>query len=566
MAELTIGWEYLTGYAVATDPGNRERVEWPPHPARVFMAMAAAWFETDEDPAEGKALSWLESLGDPDLNLPPRDSVSERSLVTVYVPVNDKAGPASASLQSAPALTRNKQARYFPRAWVGAQPCYLRWSNASGVEEHHDALDRLCAKVTRIGHSSSLVQMWIATDGLTCGTNEEWFPDSVLGTFQVRQNSPGMLDMLAVRYGEAPRLRHSELTERIASLREEKKGVKGKGATERKAAIDESIDLLTAEQSVIIAGPPVRPSIGLWCGYRQASEAASVRHTHFDSDLVVLKRIDGPHLPLVSTLGITHALRDMVMKHSGVQPVPSWVSGHEADGSPLHDEDGHLAIMPLPFVGQQHADGHLLGMALVFPRRIDYSERGRVLGSVLLDAEGQTKPIPLTLGPLGVWTVEKRGWSDGQRALQPEQWTAHHAGADTWATVTPVVLDRFPKQDRAKNRRDWSAEVAEIICAACDRIGLPVPIGVDIDTTSWHIGSPRAVLKRRNSRGHTTAEPLLGPLGDGFPSYPAKGTNAPRPQVHVWLRFAEPVVGPILLGAGRYQGYGLFKPWKGGQS
>lgn len=90
MAEFTIGWEYLTGYAVATDPGNRERVEWPPHPARVFMAMAAAWFETDEDPAEGEALRWLESLGDPELNLPPRNSVSERSLVTVYVPVNDK--------------------------------------------------------------------------------------------------------------------------------------------------------------------------------------------------------------------------------------------------------------------------------------------------------------------------------------------------------------------------------------------------------------------------------------------------------------------------------------------
>ena len=34
--------EYLTGYAVATDPANREQAEWPPHPARVFMALAAA--------------------------------------------------------------------------------------------------------------------------------------------------------------------------------------------------------------------------------------------------------------------------------------------------------------------------------------------------------------------------------------------------------------------------------------------------------------------------------------------------------------------------------------------
>ena len=47
MASLTIAWEYLTGYAVATDPTSRDRAEWPPHPARVFMALAAAWFETE---------------------------------------------------------------------------------------------------------------------------------------------------------------------------------------------------------------------------------------------------------------------------------------------------------------------------------------------------------------------------------------------------------------------------------------------------------------------------------------------------------------------------------------
>jgi CRISPR-associated protein Csb2 len=31
-------------------------------------------------------------------------------------------------------------------------------------------------------------------------------------------------------------------------------------------------------------------------------------------------------------------------------------------------------------------------------------------------------------------------------------------------------------------------------------------------------------------------------------------------QVHAYLEFDEPVVGPILLGAGRYRGYGLCRP------
>ena len=47
MPSLSLVIEYLTGYAVATDAANREQAEWPPHPARVFMALAAAHFETE---------------------------------------------------------------------------------------------------------------------------------------------------------------------------------------------------------------------------------------------------------------------------------------------------------------------------------------------------------------------------------------------------------------------------------------------------------------------------------------------------------------------------------------
>src|SRR5947209_367306 len=129
MATLTIAWEYLTGYAVATDPSSRDRAEWPPHPARVFMALSAAWFETEppepagnerEDwKAEGEALRWLEKLGDPEMIVPVVDRGLERTNVTVYVPVNDRAGPSAAALQSCPALTRSKQPRTFPRVWVG---------------------------------------------------------------------------------------------------------------------------------------------------------------------------------------------------------------------------------------------------------------------------------------------------------------------------------------------------------------------------------------------------------------------------------------------------------------
>ena len=594
MPGLTIGWEYLTGYAVATDPSNRDRAEWPPHPARVFMALAAAWFETGEDAEEGDALRWLENLDDkPELRLPSQDAVFERSLVTVYVPVNDvPIGKKPGTLQSVSGWPRSKRPRTFPRVWVGDAACVLQWPDADG-SEHHNALDRLCSKVTRIGHSSSLVRMWVADDELAVQNDEpveHYVPDGGLPEVHTRAVSAGMLDMLAERFGAGPRQRRAELTERIASLKASKKSIKGKGSKDRKAEIDEQTEPLDAELAITPDKSPVRPTIGLWTGYRRVKPSAepTLSHSHFDTDLLVLKQIDGPRLPVVSTLAVTRALRGTVLKHvhdelcgcgkwneripsppdatECYEKIPAWVSGHQPNGKPLQADDGHLACVPLPFVGHEHADGHLLGVALVFPHSVDRRERGQVLGKLLVDPTGQPKLVQLKLRRLGIWSIEKCDWSESGQGLQPETWTANQAkspGATTWASVTPVVLDRFPKSIRCKDRAGWTQEVVEIIVAACKRIDLPEPIGIDIDTTSWHCGSPRAVGKRRRLRGHAELKDRTdAALGDGFPPYLLKGVNAPRPQVHVWLQFAEPVLGPVLLGAGRYLGYGLCKPWE----
>ncbi|MGZ8975757.1 type I-G CRISPR-associated protein Csb2, partial [Methylomagnum sp.] len=58
---FALALRYLNGWAMAAADGARkERAEWPPHPDRVFMALAAAWFETGQAADEGAALRWLE--------------------------------------------------------------------------------------------------------------------------------------------------------------------------------------------------------------------------------------------------------------------------------------------------------------------------------------------------------------------------------------------------------------------------------------------------------------------------------------------------------------------------
>jgi len=45
-----------------------------------------------------------------------------------------------------------------------------------------------------------------------------------------------------------------------------------------------------------------------------------------------------------------------------------------------------------------------------------------------------------------------------------------------------------------------------------------------------------------------------------FPPFVAAGSGEAKVTVHVRLRFPVAVRGPVLLGAGRYLGYGLFLP------
>ena len=56
---IAIGIRHLNGWYMASDSADRNRPEWPPHPDRIFMALAAAHFETDGGRSEpgGAALA-----------------------------------------------------------------------------------------------------------------------------------------------------------------------------------------------------------------------------------------------------------------------------------------------------------------------------------------------------------------------------------------------------------------------------------------------------------------------------------------------------------------------------
>jgi len=548
---FALGICYLNGWAMAAaDGANKEQVEWPPHPDRVFMALAAAWFETDEPDDEGAALRWLEGLDPPAINASDatlRGTDFRGRQPVSYVPANDVRASAKppatrdlaklkeAGLSVLPEY-RGRNARHFPLAIPLDPTVYLIWRDAE-LGKHQSSLERLAAKVTNIGHSASLVQVWIEDQAV----EPRWIPTDGIATRRLRVTGTGRLEYLRRRCNRAEVIAHRELSHRIRQSRGKEKTMLQHELAER-FGHTEPVSL--------------RPEPGLWQGYTDAaaSPPKALPRPIFDDRLMVFA-LRGQRPALSGTLRLTNALRCMLLKdiaklHGAATPhacsgetdqagellaafaYPEWLSGHAENRAATSRP--HLAFAALPFVAAAHADGHIMGAALILPRGLDPGEAARWLEPWLRTEHGLPREVTLFDGRWLEAHIELELREARPQALRPETWTALPDGASRWGSVTPVVLDRhFKGEDK------WH-KAAESVKDACVRIGLPRPLTVELHPVSRVRGVPRA---------------------DEFPYLTRKSDGGRMYQVHAFLQFAEPVSGPVLIGAGRFRGYGLCRPF-----
>jgi CRISPR-associated protein Csb2 len=261
----------------------------------------------------------------------------------------------------------------------------------------------------------------------------------------------------------------------------------------------------------------LRPTPGAQQRYANLDERVSGQEpalTEFGR-MIVFRRTAGPGLPIDATLTLTDAVRKALMSNAGeAGPIAEVMHGHNGDT--------HCAVIGLPFVGGQYGDGHLMGFALVLPRGTNVVEQRLVMGAC-----GALVQKGLRIPGIGDWALEPVDWAPRNSTLGSEVWI--HA-AKQWSTVTPILLDRFPKKK--------GPTVEEILANACRRIGLPAPESIEHGPYS-HLRGVAPVPAFRLQR---------------------KGEEKPRWGVHTTLRFPIAVRGPMLLGAGRYFGLGLMRP------
>jgi CRISPR-associated protein Csb2 len=256
--------------------------------------------------------------------------------------------------------------------------------------------------------------------------------------------------------------------------------------------------------------------------YRRAERSAAVESATMTAvtqgpfrDLMVWA-IDRPAIRIggEKVIELTRSLRRVVISRVP-DPVPGQISGHTEPGRP------HVAFLAIPDVGHRHADGHVLGLALAVPRDLPREHLASLLRALI--TEPSLSRIALSHGR----DLAVHYGADGS-GLTSTRWTADEDGAHDWVTVTPVMLDGHTRRGR-----DEASEVARSLAIA----GYPKPAEVEV-----------------------SASPMVA----GGIWRPRAGTLPPsRPQrqlVHAWVRFSEPVRGPVLAGSMRYLGLGLFMP------
>ena len=537
---------FLTGRYVATAHNDRERSEWPPEPARLFSAMVAAWAEAGEDAAEREALEWLEALAAPALTA----SVAvPRRVVSHFVPVNDprvvsgsyydrraeridafedafedelvrsggeltkkaesfrakmareadvadqvsKVGntPVAAALELFP-QGRIKQERQFPSMTPEVPRVTFAWHDADASGAASEALDGLLARVTRLGHSASLVSCRLVDDP----PEPSHLPHT--GVDMVRCTAAGQLRALEQRFAG-----HQAVKPRALPF------------------------------AAVRYGPAVNANNGI--EYPLLSNTAG--------DWIVFEFLDrSRRQPPQRTLDVAKAMRSTIMSWAD-DPIPEGLSGHRPDGAPTPDP--HVAFVPLPYVGYEHSDGRIMGIAMSLPRSLSGEARRSALRAVGLweqHCQRAGTKLQLVFGRAGELDLERRVGPIDVVTLRPGPWKR---SSTQWATATPIALPTHPgrlsRGTAASRAKAWAKAEAAVV-RACENVGLPQPSRVALSISPFLSGArPTAQYGPFRQRGRD-------------------GNLIDRRLLHAALTFDAPVAGPLMLGAGRFLGLGLMRP------
>ena len=555
---------FLTGRYSATSHHDREHHEWPPHGARLFSAMVAAWADADlPDEAERAALEWLEARPAPRITAP---EAVRRRVVSHFVPVNDASVVSPAQYQRRAGDMEGLIAQWEDEVEAASGKVTKK---AEGLQDKINTRRDVDSLVGRVGNTSVDSALALLPDGRV--KKERHFPsvtlvaprasDSLVGeerevpeprwappvTYAWDEIAPSYLaEALDALLGRVTRLGHSSSLV-SCRLRDEAPAAThtpGEGLEMLRWVGRGQLAALEREHQRHQA---VRPRSLPFRGVRYTSVesgeigAGELTLPATAGDWIVFE-LEPSHrrLPKTRTAELTRVLRDAVLSHVP-DPLPEGVSGHLPDGAPTGLP--HIGFLALPNVGHPHADGRIMGLAISLPRGLDAESRGATLRGIgAWERERGDRPLELRMGRNGTVEMKREQPPFALVSLRPSTWARP---SRWWASATPVALPVHPgdlsRGSPSARAKAW-ARAEEAVAKSCEHVGLPRPVNVRVSLVSQIVGAR--------------------PARD-FPVFKQGRGGFVRRLVHASVEFADDTGGPLILGSGRFLGLGLMRPVDG---
>lgn len=478
------------------------RPEWPPAPARLFQAfVAGAAKGANLLKEDQQALQWLEQLQAPVIAAP---AVHKGQSFRHFMPNNDLDAVGGNPSRLGEIRTATKWFR--PHIFDISTSFIYVWSYNQG-EEHAERICSIADRLYQLGRGVDMA--WAVAEILDASEAEvrlsaypsaKYLPSANGDGLSLLCPYPGSLESLLDRY-EKNRTRFKD----VVVLSSRKKSVEQTFSQAPKPRF----------RPVFYNCPPVRLL------YELRDLRGNARFLSW---------------PLHSTAQLVTKIRnDAATRLKNSFPKKGLIVNRTfglSRNATEADKAIRIRIVPLPSIGHPYADHGLRRILIEIPPSCPFSAEDIAWAfSGVGDIDHETGEVHWMLV-----SAQDRGmlahYGIGQDAKE---------GFRTWHTVTPMALSVA----RSKDRKIGSGR------AAAESSG-----AVAVANALRHAGTATKPISIRIQR-----EPfdVKGLRAENF----APGTRFASARLqHVEIAFAEPVVGPLLIGDGRYLGLGLMRPVK----
>jgi CRISPR-associated protein Csb2 len=477
---------------------NKGEVEWPPAPWRILQAIVAGWRRAEAADRE-MLLRVLEVLCEPPFfNLPRSMAGQSRH----YVSLGGLKNGADERPQILDSFLRIEPEReHFAAA-------YVVWPNARFEPEERALLHRCCECIGDLGRAESCCAITVCDESSVTDWGEEGGDTIVRVDLASRSTGPGLV---VSRLAAGPSLRgvglFTSLCEPTGEMRRPRLLVPpGTVWVEYRLPPDYLFvkEQHRAQESVAPTFAPIMLRFALECSERGALPPVTHALTFAES--------------------MRRATFDRFSRLHG-RPASQYLVGNRENGG---KPEGHEHPYFLP--SDSRADGKIDRIDVWFPKGCRSDEYRAVASMVQLRVPHDMRhKLPREIAEIEM-TLTFLG-----KAPKPS--------GMLWRTVTPVVLDRFPKW-RGEKRTQLIDAPEEQIRAMLRRV---TAADAEIEVESE---------LARIRRGTADSE-HDGVRVDAF-KRSRKGETTPPP-IAVTLRFDRAVEGPIVLGRLAHFGLGQFE-------